>query len=61
MFRSEDGARLCMVFALDYCDHEGIGWVASQRQYCLRCHTKGTGETFSARQDVGIRLIDENP
>ncbi|MBK5552921.1 IS3 family transposase [Pseudomonas sp. TH03] len=32
-FRCEDGAKLSMTFALDCCDREAIGWVASPTGY----------------------------
>ncbi|WP_373460053.1 IS3 family transposase [Pseudomonas lini] len=33
-FRCEDGAKLSVTFALDCCDREAIGWVASPTGYC---------------------------
>jgi transposase InsO family protein len=32
-FRCEDGAKLSVIFALDCCDREAIGWVASPTGY----------------------------
>jgi putative transposase len=32
-FRCEDGAKLSVTFALDCCDREAIGWVASPTGY----------------------------